>query len=670
MHIEEGARVRHKIDERLSKLRSLGEIPEYLCCPISQDVINEPVLLVETGHLYEKDIIEDWLRCHDTCPLTGVIIKSKLIAPVHVFRTLATEYKTKYVDSSLAIIIKLLDRHKDFLSNKDLEQIKSHLDICTEYNHDRQDLYLLMMRLCEQLSDYAGINRLIVKYIDFLVRTHKSSEPSSIIKSISNSLLFLGERITDNIDLLSDALSAGPHHIDNLRYFKEALVVINKPIQASRVCRNLSPMYHFVDKKQEGIKLIIEAITLDPTNESLCETFIKSLKDKETLLEFCKLAITNSPEPQLKSQLCINFLQKILVHSQSRTNHIDVLEVSMQRIEEQIKDELLMRKSFEQNAKFLSFSCLVPGSDTNLQLFETDLQLSDQQIWCVLSLSDNIVATSHQKGGYISIWNLEAKTCRRIGHNYPGMDFVWEMTRVGTDLIACASRKESIINIFDWRTGENINTIQHDVSINSAGHSSLVSFGCYVMGALKDNTITIWDIRPPGGKIVKRFMGHQNYVNCICLLSDTRFASGSLDRSIKIWNINQDECEYTIESAHDCGVTSLCLLNNNVLVSAGGSEDRKVKTWDIKGRKCINIMSGHKSVVKQMVKLTERTIATASWDTTIKIWDVIKGECVRTLDTHEDQVLGLILNGNRLVSVSKDKTMRVWDSCRRRSSSS
>lgn len=46
--------------------------PDYMICPISQDLMRDPVLLVGSGHSYERTEIEEWLnRGNLKDPLSG-----------------------------------------------------------------------------------------------------------------------------------------------------------------------------------------------------------------------------------------------------------------------------------------------------------------------------------------------------------------------------------------------------------------------------------------------------------------------------------------------------------------------------------------------------------------------------------------------------------------------
>lgn len=46
--------------------------PDIFLCPISREVMRDPVVLVETGQVYDRHSITEWFKMgHSTCPLTG-----------------------------------------------------------------------------------------------------------------------------------------------------------------------------------------------------------------------------------------------------------------------------------------------------------------------------------------------------------------------------------------------------------------------------------------------------------------------------------------------------------------------------------------------------------------------------------------------------------------------
>lgn len=60
--------------------QSPPEPPKEYLCPISQQIMINPVLLVETGDSYEAANITRWLDTHSTCPLTGQQRQSKQLS--------------------------------------------------------------------------------------------------------------------------------------------------------------------------------------------------------------------------------------------------------------------------------------------------------------------------------------------------------------------------------------------------------------------------------------------------------------------------------------------------------------------------------------------------------------------------------------------------------------
>eukprot|EP00884_Botryococcus_braunii_P004312 jgi/Botrbrau1/13882/Bobra.0056s0113.1 len=64
-----------------------------LCCSISEDVMRDPVLLIETGQTYDRANIEAWFaRGNSTCPLTGKVVESKALVPNFALKGMVLEW--------------------------------------------------------------------------------------------------------------------------------------------------------------------------------------------------------------------------------------------------------------------------------------------------------------------------------------------------------------------------------------------------------------------------------------------------------------------------------------------------------------------------------------------------------------------------------------------------
>ena len=64
---------------------SAPAIPDEFLCPISYEVMEDPVLL-EDGHTYDRKSIESWLASHSTSPMTNTRLSSKALSPNYALR--------------------------------------------------------------------------------------------------------------------------------------------------------------------------------------------------------------------------------------------------------------------------------------------------------------------------------------------------------------------------------------------------------------------------------------------------------------------------------------------------------------------------------------------------------------------------------------------------------
>jgi hypothetical protein len=83
-------------NDKLQVLRKeeCGHIPELFLCPISREVMENPVLASD-GHVYERSQIESWLQEHDTSPMTNIAMRPE-VAPVLSLRSEIQDFKQRF----------------------------------------------------------------------------------------------------------------------------------------------------------------------------------------------------------------------------------------------------------------------------------------------------------------------------------------------------------------------------------------------------------------------------------------------------------------------------------------------------------------------------------------------------------------------------------------------
>ena len=129
-----------------------------------------------------------------------------------------------------------------------------------------------------------------------------------------------------------------------------------------------------------------------------------------------------------------------------------------------------------------------------------------------------------------------------------------------------------------------------------------------------DNNYNNFDIKLK--KPLHQVKYHTDGINCATVLNDGRFATGSDDESIIIYNNKTFKPDLTIKE-HSNNVYSLIQLSSGILCS--GSNDKTIKLYNINGNtyNVLQTLSYHTNGISKIIELRNKKLVSCSWDNTI-----------------------------------------------------
>ncbi len=204
-------------------------------------------------------------------------------------------------------------------------------------------------------------------------------------------------------------------------------------------------------------------------------------------------------------------------------------------------------------------------------------------------------------------------------------------------------------------------------------------------------------------KLMRVISGHQGWVRAVAVdPSNTWFATGSTDRTIKIWDLVSGQLKLTLTGhintvrgvavsekhmylfscgedktvrcwdmeynkiirnyhGHLSGVYCLALHPTLDLVMSGG-RDSTCRIWDMRTRSQVHVLAGHSHVVSSIVSQEfEPQVISGSHDCTVRLWDIGMGKSINTLTNHKKAVRGLALHHSEYTFVSAaHDNVKVW----------
>ena len=137
-------------------------------------------------------------------------------------------------------------------------------------------------------------------------------------------------------------------------------------------------------------------------------------------------------------------------------------------------------------------------------------------------------------------------------------------------------------------------------------------------------------------EVLAKLKAHRWQVSCLDFGPDgSKLASGSWDREVHIWDLNNLKVLTTLKEVHQKPVTSLSWQTPHGQLLCTGSADHTAVLWNPESGAQLSTLSKHGGwVLGNCFSASGSVLATASWDKTIGIWDPGTGGFINSLNKH------------------------------------
>ena len=149
---------------------------------------------------------------------------------------------------------------------------------------------------------------------------------------------------------------------------------------------------------------------------------------------------------------------------------------------------------------------------------------------------------------------------------------------------------------------------------------------------------------------------YTNYLNqSLSILTESKkftFTNQDFDYD----NINYGKLKIEKVEIEEPNDLNKSMNENNIFIS--GSLDKKIKIWKTNNNECLRTLEGHLHGILTLLINKDYEIISGAKDGLIKIWNTRRGLCKKTIKAHEKDVSALVIqNDDELISGSWDLSL-------------
>ncbi len=288
--------------------------------------------------------------------------------------------------------------------------------------------------------------------------------------------------------------------------------------------------------------------------------------------------------------------------------------------------------------------------------------------------------------GYVQLWNAE--TGDRVARAFGNKDTAHsdavlsvQFSKDGSKLLT--GSYDNSARLWDVGTGKQLKSfVGHTWWVWDAKLSPKED---KIVTASQDGTAIVWEVAT--AKAGPPFTGHQGPVYSVAFSHDGfQVATGGYDKRVLLWKPSEvrpydysklaskegqvvQTQRFKSLDGHGGPVRSVMFSTDDQLLLTGG-QDNTVRLWSPEAGQLVKSFRGHDGAVRSATFAeNDQVVLSAGHDNRIKKWSIGQYEEIRVLqgvvlEGHVDAILaaGFSPDGKQVVTASRDRTARTWDS--------
>jgi WD40 repeat protein len=212
-----------------------------------------------------------------------------------------------------------------------------------------------------------------------------------------------------------------------------------------------------------------------------------------------------------------------------------------------------------------------------------------------------------------------------------------------------AGSKDALVRIWDVGSGGLLGTMTHESFVD-----------CVAFDAPGDRLATgsddgahVWDAR---GFRRLLDLGQGEAVHGVAFAPDGTWLAAATDDGVRLWDLATREEIHAVDLPD--GATCLAASKDRL---AAGSNDSRIVLIDPAAGEIAGVLRGHADPVSALAFTADgQRLVTASYDKTVRVWGVRDAALLAVFQGHDEAVLSVGAAGGTLVSGAADGTMRLW----------